>query len=226
MTRHLSGFRHVTVVGEDPGFSVEVFPQTSHLPCRDIYGPKAARIAHKFMVAMNRTDADRIVLWNDDYIVLKPYDVSSLGPHHRGILAERVRPKKRAPDAYQRMMLATGQALRAAGHTEFDYDSHWPMLVDRRAFMSLTAWWERSKAHHTGLLVKSVYGNVMKLGGERVGDAKVYGLKQFNEVRDRLWMVSLSDTASDVIAEVAKDYPAEMETFRWSGRTAAAVVRR
>lgn len=189
--RYATGYDRIVIAGDDPkirGLS------TPFIPIKEIHGPKAARIAWKFMRAMAQIEDDEIILWADDYVMLKPFDLRELPYQHIGALRERAGARR---GEYPAALLATGIALERAGYPAFDFDTHHPMRVSKKLFISLTQWWERSLREPFGLLVKSTYCNVLGISAQHVVDCKVYSLDDL--IKKDQWICSLPDNCNAVI---------------------------
>lgn len=196
---YAKGYDRIVIAGPDPRVNID---GARFIPMKEHYGPKAARIAWKLMDAMDYIDDDDILLWADDYVMLKPFDLNDLKIPHIGAL--RARAGARRGD-YPAALLSTGIALETAGYTSWDYDAHLPMRVSKRAFIELKPWWEKSRAMPWGLLVKSTYGNVLGITAEFVTDCKVYSLADL-QAKDP-WICSLPDQCNEVINYLSRVIP-------------------
>jgi hypothetical protein len=108
--------------------------------------------------------SDNFILMNDDFFVLKPVE---LKPYYSGTLRERLeRNKALSPNAgYTAKISQTIEALEALGHDNpLDYSIHMPMAMDKKGL---------SKALDFPL-IRSAYGNLRQVGGEKRSDVKIY----------------------------------------------------
>lgn len=197
--RFATGFDDIIVAGEDPKLRQL---GARFIPIKEINGPKAARIAWKFLRAMQQIEDDDILLWADDYVMLKPFDLRELPYQHIGALRARAGARR---GEYPAALLATGIALEQAGYSSFDYDTHHPMRVSKKLFASLAPWWERSLTLPFGLLVKSTYGNVLGIPATHVVDCKVYSLQDLFD-KDQ-WICSLPENCNAVIDHLTRAIP-------------------
>lgn len=115
--------------------------------------------------------SSRFVLMNDDFYLMRPVDAVPVA--HRGTLREvhdfyaREHPASR----YTAHLAATLDLLESLGHPEpLCYELHMPMVVERDRAAALL-----ERYDFTSYLFRSVYGNLLELGGERLEDCKVYG---------------------------------------------------
>jgi len=116
---------------------------------------------------------DRFALFNDDFYCLAPVRGMPL-PAHRGPLLEQAAERS---GRYGEMLRATAQLLIEAGHADpLAYTLHAPLVMSR-AGLQLTL--DHGLRHRTSELERlswrSLYGNLMRLGGDRVPDVKVHG---------------------------------------------------
>lgn len=169
-----TGFDRIFVIGEQPGF---LSNRVSFHQVPEIRGNKEARIAFKIRWAFRKTDiADDAVMFNDDFVLNAPTDLSQLGYYQRGPLGEAI--VKQHNPTYRNSLFATHKALRAAGKPDLHYDIHVPMIYRREQFLGLEAWWQRSLKDRHGFVVKSTYANnVLPEPGPYMEDCK---LKKFN----------------------------------------------
>jgi hypothetical protein len=106
---------------------------------------------------------ERFWLFNDDFFVMR--DVHH--PLHRGPLREvasTVGPE------HGRAMRDLADWLEATGLPTLCYELHAPMLVERDAMAKVLALPVPERTKH--IVKRSLYGNVLKLGGEQTHDYK------------------------------------------------------
>jgi hypothetical protein len=146
--------------------------------------------------ACKNTDISaQFVFWNDDFILVRPTDVSQIPPYQRGDLKEAT--YKNQSD-YNISLLATHEQLRRAGKPTFHYDLHVPVIYDRQLFIALENWWQKSARLTYGFVVKSVYcNNVSVVAGPTMPDCKVKGFSRtkLDKVLAERWIFSYGDIA-------------------------------
>jgi hypothetical protein len=112
------------------------------------------------------------VLMNDDFFLLKKID--HLPDYNGGSLKTKVEEyQKLNPSAYYTKLLAnTLKLLNKLGYKDpIDYDIHVPMIMNK----------EKLKIALThSYSIRSVYGNMFDVGGEKIRDVKVYGKGRLN----------------------------------------------
>jgi hypothetical protein len=213
-----TGYDRIFIIGEDPGFlnqesrkagsSENSFsgiegscvPNSNiwFFPLKDVRGNKQARIAHKIFWAFQKTDiSDQAVLFNDDYVLTAPTDLSRLPLYHRGSLFDAA--QRQSDPVYKKSLEETNRVLQEASKPTFHYDIHAPMILERQSFLGLETWWQKSLAYPNGvgLVVKSVYANnTLPFPGPTIRDCKLrnpYPARILNSIiRDR-WVFSYSD---------------------------------
>lgn len=154
IARHARGVRRVWIVGTIPPWLHET-DQVRLVPRAEIVSNKASRISGKIEWACATLDlTDQFAFWNDDYLLTKDIDIRTIPDWYHGDLF-----RGEDSEGWQALLNHTGEALRAAGLPAKHYDIHVPMLIDRRNFISLGAWWQRSRDDCSGYTMKSIYGN-------------------------------------------------------------------
>lgn len=133
----------------------------------------AMRILHAIA---DRPEIDRFVLFNDDFFVTELTGAEP-PPVHKGSLTElaarRVLSNPRSH--YTGVLAKTAALLSEAGIAEpLCYETHSPMTMTRDQLALTLAYIER---HALGEMVapRSILGNLHRLGGEPIGEVKVYG---------------------------------------------------
>lgn len=110
--------------------------------------------------------SNTFVLMNDDFFILKP--ISEIPVLHGGDINNKIeRYLDIIPSSgYVRMLQATRDKLNKIGiNNVLNYDLHVPMTFSKAGL---------SKSLYVGTLWRSMYGNLMKLGGEQIEDVKIY----------------------------------------------------
>jgi orotate phosphoribosyltransferase len=184
--RHALGVRHVWIVGHVPAWLRED-DRVRLAHRREFRGPKASRIALKVQWAFEHLDlTECVAFWNDDYILLKDYDIRSIPDYYRGDLW------RTGPSGWHQLLRSTHQALREAGLLTRHYDIHVPIIYQRQKFLELTAWWSR------GLVAKSVYGNHhCNAVAQTTRDCKLQAgwRERIDRVARQRWVLSYGDGA-------------------------------
>ena len=119
---------------------------------------------------INSTEiSNDFVLMNDDFFILKPVE---LGYYYSGTLQQRIeRNEKLSPNAAYLEKLKTTKAMLESKGIEnpLDYSLHIPMKMDKEGL-------QKSLDYP---LIRSGYGNLKNVGGEKRRDVKIYNGKLY-----------------------------------------------
>lgn len=158
--RSLKNIEHdrVWIVGYQPPWTRGVF----RIPVTQSLG-KFANIRNNYIAAcLNEDVSEEFVLFNDDYYVLRK--INSMPTLHSGKLSDVAAQLSSRSDGYARRILKTSALL---GPEALAYDSiHVPMVFNKSELNSMM------EGIPHDCLIRSWYGNKMKVGGEQRNDAK------------------------------------------------------
>jgi hypothetical protein len=190
--QHAVGLRRIVIVGAIPPFLRETDRvQLVSLP--EFKCNKASRISLKVKWAFEHLQlTDRVAFWNDDYLLLRDFDIRGIPDYYHGELWRKRR------GSWHRLLQHTGEALRDAGYTARHFDIHIPIIYERQKFLAISDWWERSRRDKQGLVAKSVYGNIHCRGtAASTNDAKVQSewQRRIDDLSRRRWIASYGDGA-------------------------------
>jgi len=165
--KYLTGFRDIIIVGELPACQNIV-----HIPFSDRKGCKQANIMRKFREGCIRTEtSQRVLLWNDDYILQKHIDVSEIVPVWY-LRLKQVYDQMFVKGPYTLCVRNTMQVLEALGHDTKHFDIHLPWVVDKDEFMRVVDSVDYTMSNT--FLLKSLVLNMLDVGGEETTlDVKV-----------------------------------------------------
>lgn len=163
--KNLSGFDRVFI-------STEVLPDwltnVYHLQVKD--NPKAVpdwNMMNKVYHAEGISET--FLFMNDDHFIMKPYQVDTFPNYYYSTLD--IYCRKRGKDGYGYRARNTMDWLNKQGLKLLHFDIHYPILYNLKAFrdvMDQVPWATEKK----GFIVKSLYGNAMKLHGTYTHDNK------------------------------------------------------
>lgn len=115
-------------------------------------------------------DSDKInedfVLMNDDFFIMQ--DLDSIPQMHGGFLKDKILKHKRFArhSSYTKLLVDTEKELIEMGiENALDYAIHVPMPMTKQNL---------STTIYPDLSVRTMYGNIFKVGGTQVEDVKVY----------------------------------------------------
>ena len=168
-------YRHIWIVGSWPAWLRTDHPHLTAVK-RPTLTPKYRTTREHYRWACDSHDvSDPWVMWNDDFYVLRP--LHALPPIHRG-RCDQVTPMFAAWNSKWAVGLReTERVLKRTLPRQvlYNYDIHTPLLVHkgqmRRALNIAESM--RIAAPH----VRTLYGNLAKLGGTALADPKTYSPK-------------------------------------------------
>ena len=113
-----------------------------------------------------------IILFNDDFYCIKP--VKELPIHHRGTFDDLLNGEyKTLNSSWVRMLRRTNSILKAYYQSTYCYELHMPMAINRKIYLEIYKKYNKRTAHMHGS-TRSLYANMMQLGGTQIPDVKVY----------------------------------------------------
>lgn len=183
-------YRHIWIVGAWPEWLREDHEHLSVVK-RPAYASKYRTTrAHYLWACQRAAVSDPWVLWNDDFFCLTP--TSELPTLHRGRCSE-VAPLYRTWTSKWAVGMRETEALMKRimpGRTLYNYDIHVPLLVHKAAMLHALSLAEAMKtgAPH----VRTLYGNLQRLGGRQISDPKTYTKR--TETYTGTWLSSQEDT--------------------------------
>ncbi|MFG6605268.1 hypothetical protein ACGYLM_01475 [Sulfitobacter sp. 1A10445] len=157
------GHNRVFIVGECPDWVVNV----CHVPAGDIHGEQKQRNAlHKLNTAITADVSDDFILMNDDFFALQPMKPTY---QYRQTLKEALQGD------------AGGVYLEAIENTHamfpdgLDYSLHTPFVYNKAKLAeAIEACGDRP------MLLRTVYGNLHSIGGEKMDDVKIHTARDFS----------------------------------------------
>ncbi len=115
---------------------------------------------------------DEFILMNDDFFALRAI-LSPPAPVFRGPLREQVGTRRRGSPHAETLRL-TDSILREAGIAEpLSYETHTPMTMTREGLQMALDYGARHAVGES-FAPRSIYGNLLHVGGQRIGNVKVY----------------------------------------------------
>lgn len=176
---HISGFSPSWITS-----AVNKIPVAAH-------SNKYRSAEQNLQAAIDSADvSDPFLLFNDDFFLLKK--MKQIPVLHRGLLSEVIDyyQKKHSGEYLQGMQHAL-KLLQSLGVEEplYSYEMHSPLLVKKRAMEEVLALRQKQNCYH----LRTVYGNLEKIGGSKSEDVKVYRKSVDTSTWTKRRMLSTSD---------------------------------
>jgi len=171
----------VVIVGDKPSWvrNVEFIPGNEGGPLEPHYN-----VYRNIWRACERGDlSDRLVIFNDDFFVTEP--VTSVPVLYRSTLSEHINlPRvRRAGGWWLESLRLTRLCLQAHGIAEpLSYELHVPFEVDRARMAEVLALFQHVEPS-TPPQWRSLYGNLVGIGGEPAADVKHIGPRAYTTAR-------------------------------------------
>lgn len=120
-------------------------------------------------ICRNKQITEDFWLFNDDFFIMKP--VEDMPTYYDRTLFRRIQQiekrRKGAPSLYSRQLRITREVLQDNGYKTFNYAVHMPMLINKKKALKVIGMFPNL------YMFRSVYGNVMNVGGEQHADVKI-----------------------------------------------------
>lgn len=194
-------FNRVFIFGGKPdNIEPDVF-----VPLVQAGSTKWERVHNNFMaVAKEKRLTDDIILFNDDFFVMKPTD--QLPPKYRCSMYEQIVSMEmkfgNTITAYTKQLRKCVSQLDEIGKGHLSYELHIPMIINRKKL------YEILRKFPDGRATRTLYGNYAEIGGEQSQDFKI------NDSGDRIspdWQfVSTMDNTfaiESVYGSIIKAFP-------------------
>lgn len=156
----------VYIIGDKPDYDVPATiialrpHQMPHSPYIDVF--------MKHYTACLEIDADELLVMNDDFFIMQPYDFKM---YDRGSMAAHIAERRRN-DAYKTMLQNTYVYLVSNGETTKDYTTHTPFLYDRKNLLALINQVMPDIKRGKTMSIRTLYGNIFNVPSETIKDVK------------------------------------------------------
>lgn len=154
----------VFVIGNCPDWLVNV----EHIPAEDIYGDQKQKNAlYKIGLALDSDVSESFVLMNDDFYILRP--VECIPTAYRRTLEEALADPT-AQGQYRDAIINTHERFPQG----LDYSLHTPFVYNKLKLRETI-----QTCGEKPVLLRTVYGNQHRIGGERMEDVKLHTRRDF-----------------------------------------------
>lgn len=197
-------FGKIFVIGERPDWMQNV----EWVDAPDDQNTKIGNSINKQILAAKQTGLSKdYILMNDDFFFLKPME--ELPVFHRGTTQETINNHKQKRGYYYEAMVRSQQKLEMMGLTgSRDYGVHCPIVMNKENFLSMIAVLGKEANRY---LIRTCYGNIYRIGGEKIYDFKASDISQFNlQIRKNREFLSINDAlvaVKEFREWIAKKFP-------------------
>lgn len=165
-------YGHIWIAGAWPDWLNTTHPHLTAVKRPLPQGGKyAATRSHYRWACRNPAVSDPWVLWNDDFYCMRP--VTDLPAIHRGKCVDVSPMFSTWKSKWAHGMRETEKLMRRImpRQTLYNYDIHTPLLIHKRVMLRALDLAERLRIHAPH--VRTLYGNLAKLGGVTMRDPKI-----------------------------------------------------
>lgn len=180
--KYLSDVGKVFVVGANPSWIKDI----EHSPFPDVEGARYREnnIFHKTKAGCLIPEmSDDFLFMNDDIFLLTGFKASQYPNLYSGNLHETMR-SRHVRDPYQQTVIQTMSFLMSMRLTTNDYDIHCPIIYNKAKYLKSVGSlkWDRA----FGFCIKSLYGNMNKIGGTEYPDLKLRRMLMRDAIRKEI----------------------------------------
>ena len=201
LNKNAKNIDRVFIVGKRPAFVKDVI----HIPCGDPYQPSNNHFL-KVFAAIDGNISENFLLMNDDFYMMKTFDVEKYPYFVRGKM-ELIEN----PSTYQKMLNRTLNYLKDKGYDPvWHYGCHCPIIYNKEKFNTLRPIFEQVKHDLIGLSPRILYGNMFVKRHRTIQDPKMHEdvLMEVNQAG----CLSSSNKCQEVLNKLHKVFP---ERSRW-----------
>lgn len=184
----------VFIVGNCPEWAQNII----HIPEEDKYFPFSNHIK-KVIRAIENGISDNFLLMNDDFYMMRPFDVEMYPYYIRGEMFNTQQGGQ-----YRQMLNNTVEILNKKGIDKvLAYNCHVPIVYNSEKFMEIKPLWERWKDDIIGFSPRVVYGNLFVKDGIVIQDPKIFDDKMPSEI-GKSGCISSHSNSDSVLKELEK----------------------
>lgn len=174
--KHLSGFNNIWIIGELPDFLTGI----RHIPMPDEQRNKEANICAKILRACDEPEISQDFLFmNDDHFLLSDFDVSSFPYYYKGEIRTFL-SRVMSRGLYTQAVARTFYALNDLKKTTKYFDAHCPIIYNKDKFRQVMS--QFTIDGKIGMVLKSLYCNMLGIDGEQQLDCKINKLCVAQEI--------------------------------------------
>lgn len=142
--------------------------------------------------------SDPFLLMNDDFFAMRPWDTEVL---NRGPLEDMLVKHENLKTLWAKGLRETASMLDASGlDQKLSYDLHAPLIIQKKEMREALKWAEKSRID--GIHVRTLYGNLARLGGTQIEDPKL--MRRSDPFPKGPWLSSGDDTFRSTVEPVLR----------------------
>lgn len=191
--KYIKGYRKIIIIGPDIPKFLKENEKLQLVKKREDKSNKQARVQTKIEWAFKNLDiTEKCAYWNDDFLVLQPFDIRNMPYYTRGDL-----PLNRQNSGWKECKRRTALLLKSKNLPILNYDIHVPIIFEKTKHLSISdAWYKRSSET---VLMRSYYGNnFVKENTISLRDIKLqhaWSGAIRNILKSKRWVISYGDGA-------------------------------
>ena len=194
LEKNARGIGRVFIVGNKPDWVQNV----THIPAEDTW--TAENNAFQKILKACRSDiSDEFLFMNDDFFMIESFS-TNYEYFSRGKLEKREKD-----DPYSLSINNTFDFVKRYNKTPNNFEVHCPFRINKHRALLLDGIAEYFKKQDTGILFRSLYGNVFDFWFRKAEDTKIY---------DDVWKdpketgcISTSDDCDNILNKIEEMYP-------------------
>lgn len=205
LEKHLTGFRNLYIVGDDPGFIKDAIIIKHPNPHK---GNRARNIYERILRACQEEGLTDYFLYNsDDIFLLKSFDAKTFPYYYCSTLPETFQ-KMGKDNSYRLYVESTLKALQQKELPVINFNGHSPIVYHKSLYPDIMSQynWEAPK----GYVSKSVYCNTLKIPGEFLKDIKIFTPKTKTAIIRKIEKSPMFSTDDDGMNERMKELLQEL----------------
>lgn len=167
--KHLTGFRNLYIVGDDPG----IFKDVTILVQPNSHKANRARCIYDRILRACKEEgvSDHFLYNSDDIFLLQNFEAIDMPYYYCNTLTDTYQ-KASKENSYRKYVEVTLNALQEKGLPLINFNGHSPIVYHKELFIDIMGRynWEGPK----GYISKSLYCNTLKIPGEFLKDIKIF----------------------------------------------------
>jgi hypothetical protein len=163
-------YRDIYIVGE----KLHWFKNIKHIPAKDPYQEKLKNALYKLKIACKIPQlSENFILMNDDFFILKKK--KTIKYYYKKTLSQSKKDHPTKKGYYYESITNTEKLLKELKiKSKYDYSLHYPFIYNKNKLLMMLSLIEDKNEQ---LLLRTIYGNLFAVGGEKKRDVKIKNLQ-------------------------------------------------